>query len=118
MAEAEQRTRLAIAQRESAVATELAQAEARIQETSVFQRFRLESRGVWFGFLTTIAILVFVAACVWLAPERFEKVSALAIGLIYACGTLYAGLRRRPKEEKPADDNDRRPPTRKKRGGR
>lgn len=119
MAEAEQRSRLSIAQSESLVATDLARQEMALQSTVMRRRLNLEMLGTWLGFATTVAVIGAALAFAVYAPEKIEKIGALMIGFAYAAAQVIAAFRRsnggsRPNSEgAPAPDKEPQPRKRK-----
>jgi uncharacterized membrane protein len=94
MAEAEQRSRLAINQNESLVATDLARQEMALQATVMRRRLNLEMLGTWLGFATTIVVIGAALVFAVYAPEKIEKIGALMIGFAYAAAQVIAAFRR------------------------
>lgn len=99
MAEAEQRSRLAIDQSESLVATDIARREISLQEKAIGGRLRLEGLGMWLGFASTILVVGAALTFTVLAPERIEKIGAFAIGFLYAAAQVVAAYRRKEPSE-------------------
>lgn len=119
MAEAEQRARLAIAQSESLVATDLAREEMGLQTTVMRRRLNLEALGTWLGFATTIVVIGAALIFAVYAPEKIEKIGALMIGFAYAAAQVIAAFRRSngSSKGKPSDSPDPKetPPRKRKR---
>lgn len=119
MAEAEQRSRLSIAQNESLIATDLARQEMALQSTVMRRRLNLEMLGTWPGFATTIAVIGAALAFAVYAPEKIEKIGALMIGFTYAAAQVIAAFRRgngstkSKSEDSPASEKGSQPRKRK-----
>lgn len=104
MAEAEQRSRLAIAQSESLAATDLARQEMALQTTVMNRRLNIEALGTWLGFSTTVLVVGAALAIAVFAPEKIEKVGGLIIGFAYAAAQVVAAYRRNNGAANPAKD--------------
>lgn len=104
MAEAEQRSRLAIDQSESLVATDIARREIALQEKAINGRLRLEGLGMWLGFASTIIVIGAALTFTVLAPERIEKIGAFVIGFLYAAAQVVAAYRRKDPQGPPDSD--------------
>ena len=94
MAEAEQRSRLAIAQNESLVATDLAQRELALQETSIRGRLSLETLGTILGAVVTLGIVGMALAFAYIAPNSIEKGIAALVAVLGAAATLIGAFKK------------------------
>jgi len=101
MAEAEQRSRLEIAQSESRVATELASREMALQEEGQRGQIGIERLGMFLGAGMIIVIIAAAFGFAAMAPDRLERVSAFVIALGTAAGALIYGVRRNASPSAP-----------------
>ncbi len=115
MAEAEQRSRLAILERESLIATDLAREEARHQQRSLNGRLNLEALGIWLGALSSLFIFVGALVFAYLAPNAGESAAAILLAALPGIATLVAAFRRRRTDESTASSSDAPPPSKAKR---